>query len=335
LHGFVNGVLRESIRQRLNLPQPEDAFDSDGLPVLNHPDWLTTRWQRHFGREEMLTICRQNNRQQPLSLRVNTMRINRQEFLARLANDDIDACRGNYSADAVILRQYHGPITALPGYSEGQFQVQDESAQLVSLLLQPFHPGGDYVDACAGLGGKTGHLLQLLQGSGSQLTAIEPESHRQDKLVENLQLLFPSSAYSLYRGSLLQFLQTSSRQCHGVLVDAPCTGTGVTGRHPDIRWRRSPLDLVNYPKTQTDLLQQASTLLLPGGILVYATCSLEPEENEDVVDLFLSRNQNFSLTDCAPLLPASAAPLLKKGCFQPHPGQGVDGFFAARLMRTS
>ena len=136
LQGFVNGVLRASIRQRHRIPAPE-ALDKAGLPVLNHPAWLTDRWEQHFGRQEMLRICACNNTQPPLVLRVNPSAINRDDFCALLEQKDITARPGAHAPGAVILPDYHGPIHDLPGFAQGFFQVQDESAQLVSLLLAP------------------------------------------------------------------------------------------------------------------------------------------------------------------------------------------------------
>lgn len=334
LHGFVNGVLRQSIRQRHNLPAP-DTIDGSGQHVLNHPEWLTTRWQHRFGEKEMVAICRENNFQRPLTLRVNTVLLKKELFLDRLADNNILAEPGRYAPDAVVLKDYHGPVPTIPGYDQGHFQVQDEAAQLASLILNPFHEEGHYLDGCSGLGGKTGHLLQLLHDCRATLTAVEPEPHRQEKLVSNLDRLFAKKQYHLFRGSLQQFYQETEERFNGVLIDAPCSGTGVTGRHPDIRWRRNQNDIKKYAITQLELANLAASLVVPGGVLVYATCSLEVEENEEVVTQFLRTNTNFSLDDCSLFLPPAASRLVKNGFFQPRPTDGVDGFFAARLVRNS
>lgn len=333
LHGFVNGVLRQSIRERMKLPQP-DAPDNKGEPILNHPEWLTRRWQSHFGRKEMEAICKQNNKQQPLTLRVNTVKTTKKDFLSRLEHHNISAKPGKYAPDGIVVRDYHGQITSIPGYDQGLFQVQDEAAQLVTLLLQPFQDKGHYLDGCSGLGGKTGHILQLIDGTQATLIAIEPEFHRQEKQLSNLQRLFPGKEYFLFRDSLQQFCKTATLKFNSILVDAPCSGTGVTGRHPDIRWRRRPTDILNYAKTQLELIHHAASLLLPGGILVYATCSLEPEENRGVIKQFLNENSEMSLTDCSAFLPLTAAPLIQDRCFHAHPTHSLDGFFAARLVRS-
>ena len=332
LQGFVNGVLRAAVRGRDRIPAP-DAPDASGLPVLNHPDWMTQRWERHFGREEMLRICACNNSQPPLVLRVNPLAISWEAFLARLCEENIKVLAGTMAPGSVLLPDYHGPVHNLPGFGEGLFQVQDESAQLVCHLLAPFVPGGDLLDACAGLGGKTSHILELAADVKANICAVEPDRHRLIHLQENLTRLHPLNAVHIHPCTLLDFSQGCTTRFAAILVDAPCSGTGVIRRHPDIRWNRREADIPEYRKTQRQLLDQAAGLLLRGGTLVYATCSLEPEENSELVTGFLHDHRDFRLTDCAPFLPGSARQFVRNGFFQPHPTEGTDGFFAARLAR--
>lgn len=334
LHGFINGVLRQSLRQKAELPQPEDQINKDA-PILNHPEWMTARWSVNFGIREMQAICQANNRQQDLTLRINSQKTSPREYLERLSSLAIQADRGRYAPSAVTLPDYQGPISELPGHSGGLFQVQGESAQLASLLLQPISSNGIYLDGCAGLGGKTGHLLELMCAHEANLVAVEPEQHRQEKLLENLKHFDSGNRLSLFRGSMQDYCLNNPPQFQGVLIDAPCSGTGITGKQPDIRWRRKPKDITRYAALQNELLTLAARLLVPGGVLVYATCSLEPEENEGVVQNFLHSNPLFHLTDCSPYLPDEAAELVRDKCFQPRPSQLIDGFFAARLVRNN
>ncbi len=140
LHGFVNGILRQAIRQKQIL-STKALTDSEGNPVLNHPDWLVKRWQQNFGSKETMRICRANNCEPALVLRVNSPAIGRDNFCRTLAEADITYKPGTYSGDAVILPDFHGSITTIPGYAEGFFQVQDEAAQLATCLLGPFRSG--------------------------------------------------------------------------------------------------------------------------------------------------------------------------------------------------
>lgn len=331
LHGFVNGVLRQSIRRRDELPR-YDSLQKDGRPILNHPEWLTARWTKYFGRTAMEAICAANNIRQPLTLRINSSAIKRHDYAVLLAEQNIAAMAGRFAPDALILPDFSGSISMLPGYHDGFFQVQGEAAQLAVLLLNPLQEKGRYLDGCAGLGGKTGHLLELLSPLNAQLSAVEPEPHRQEKLLDNLRPFSRSADFSLFKGNLQEFHLQNHHLFDGILIDAPCSGTGVIGRQPDIRWRRSLEDITRYSAMQQQLLQIAAPMTHPGGVLVYATCSLENEENLAVVSTFLQKSRNFSLTDCSPFLPENASSLCRDGCFQPLPSQDIDGFFAARLV---
>jgi 16S rRNA (cytosine967-C5)-methyltransferase len=333
LVNFVNGVLRNIVRNKKELPDPDTDTGLDGS-TLNHPDWLVQRWNDHFGPERTRAICRENNTEPHLALRVNT-RLSSGEELAELFRREGYAVRpGRYAPDSLVLEDFSGPVSALPGYGDGLFHVQDEAAQLVTLLLGPFAEGARYLDGCAGLGGKTCQLAQLMPDR-AELVAVEPDRYRVKLLRENLQRLH-LDAVAVYHGRLDAFCAENSGLFAGVLVDAPCSGTGVVRRHPDIRWNRRQEDLHSYQLQQADLLEQAASLVEPGGILVYATCSMEPEENVDVVEAFLEKHSGFAAEDCKAFLPeAAAVAVTASGFFAPVPADGMDGFFGARLVRDS
>jgi 16S rRNA (cytosine967-C5)-methyltransferase len=224
-------------------------------------------------------------------------------------------------------------VTNLPGFREGVFQVQDQAARLACDLLGPFHQQGHYLDACAGLGGKTCVLASLLPKDTS-LIALEPDQRRYRLLEENLQRQGLAERVTTVQQELQAFPGGEDCFFAGILVDAPCSGTGVIRKHPDIRWNRQPEDLVAYQEKQLELLRTAADMVRPGGVLVYATCSLEPEENQEVVEQFLASAAAFALTECRDFLPAPAASLVDgKGCFAPLPTEEIEGFFAARLLR--
>ncbi len=332
LQGFVNGVLRNSIRKKETL---QALLSNPAHPILNHPQWLTRRWEKRFGAEETLRICRQNNEQPSLILQVNTCKGSRDELLQRLNDAGIKARKGSYSDDALLLDNYHGQISGLPEFTEGAFQVQDQGAQLLARLLGPILPLGNYLDGCAGVGGKTSVLAQLCQPVQANVTAVEPEKERQKKFNDNMQRLHPELNIPLFAGSLQDYAASCPTRFHGILLDVPCSGTGVVGRHPDIRWNRREEDLANYQRTQLELLHTAAALLHPQGRLVYATCSLEEEENDQVVQQFLAANHDFTLQDCTDELPPHARALVKNKYFSPLPGPELDGFFGALLVRQA
>jgi len=334
LHGFVNGILRESIRQKENL-RKKARTEKNGNVILNHPQWMVKRWEIQFGDKAAKAICSSNNQEPAFVIRVNTSVIEKMNFCAILEEEGIVFAQGKYAENALLLDRFAGSATSIPGYTEGFFTVQDEAAQLATSLLAPFKENGTYLDGCAGLGGKTCHLLEFAVDSKFHVKAVEPAQFRLQKLAENIARLFPAldTEYSCHEGSLLDLTPDSSPKFDGILIDAPCSGTGVIGRHPDIRWNRQVGDLKKYQRTQLELLEHASKLLVPGGILVYATCSLEPEENIDVVEQFLNKVKGFALTDCSDFLPDTSKSLTKDGLFCPLPSEFIDGFFAARFQK--
>lgn len=333
LTGFVNGVLRESIRQKKTLPAyhpPEKPGD-----ILDHPQWLTRRWETNYGPEKMIAICRNNGADPPLTLRLDTRRIDRQDYIALCAENAIKAAPGAYSPASVVIIEKNVSVEQLPGFTDGLFHVQDQSAQLASYLLLPAENTAKWLDCCAGLGGKTIHIGEMVFGSQPEdmmpsITAIEPEHHRFQKLLDNIERLPWKKHLHCLHTSLEEYAATGPQPFDRILLDAPCSGTGVIGRHPDIRWNRREEELRAYAETQLSLLKLAAGLLRPGGVLVYATCSIEPEENQDVIHRFL-KNENFILADCKPHLPETAWPQLNQGCFAPLPSAELDGFFAARI----
>ena len=336
LTGFVNGILRNVSRQQDNLPVPCKDSSSSSLPDiarLSHPGWLIKRWSKRYGSDTTATICQQNNSTPPLCLRVNTSLTERSALLDKLAQENIPAKTGKFGTEAIYLADYQGPIIEIPGYTDGLFQVQDEAAQLVSLLLSPLQPGKSYLDGCAGLGGKTSHLAQLLP-PGSRIFATEPNGGRIKKLKENLDRLRLGEPVTIVENEVASLLPKMQETFTGILVDAPCSGLGVIRRHPDIRWHRKPADLLRYQETQLSLLANAVQLLAPGGTLVYVTCSIEPEENDQVIDKFLAEHSGFQLGNCMDSLPDSCSCLVdQQGFFRILPGQhDMDGFFAAKLV---
>jgi 16S rRNA (cytosine967-C5)-methyltransferase len=314
------------------MPSPYDS-DHYQNPYLNHPDWLTSRWRKNYGSKAMKQICATNNQEPILCLRV-TQRIDKESLMTLFKDHNIVSLPGTFAPDALLIPDIHGPITALPGFKENFFQVQGQAAQLTSLLLGPFCHGGNYLDCCAGLGGKTAHLASLINQTNGSLTAIEPDDDRFEKLRQNLQHRSETDIVTIHHETIEDFAKVFSKQYNAILVDAPCSGTGVICRQPDIRWNRIEQDLISYQLRQIKILHHAAPLLLPGGVLVYATCSIEPEENSCVISHFLEHNPNFSLENCSDYLPDSARNFVSDGCFAPLPTKEIDGFFAARLRRS-
>ena len=331
---FINGTLRAIAREKQTLPQPTTAGPNNG-PILEHPDWLTKRWCRNFGLQKMEEICRINSLEPELCLHVNRSRTGTKKLAELFARASI-ACRaGKYAPDSLILPGHRGAVTALPGFKEGLFQIQDQAAQLSCLLVRPLTQGGCYLDGCAGLGGKTCSLVGSLPPEAT-LFAVESDQRRTRLLAENLARQKLSGRVTTFHQNLQNFSASNPQPFDGILIDAPCSGTGVIRKQPDIRWNRHPEDLAAYQISQLSLLKTAAALLASGGVLVYATCSLEPEENEQVIEQFLASTAGFTLTNCRDFLPDSAASLVdNNGFFKPLPTEEIEGFFAARLVRDA
>jgi 16S rRNA (cytosine967-C5)-methyltransferase len=301
-------------------------------PILNHPAWLIERWQAQFGPEKARAICRCNNTEPPLTLRVNTRRTSRSALKDLIAKTGITTQNAFFSPLGLVVDAFPGSIASLPGFNLGHFQVQDEAAQLASLLVGPLSGRCRILDGCAGLGGKTSHLAEMLPPDGT-IVAVEPDPRRYRLLRENLHRLGHNASVLPVRTDLQSYAATRPQPFDVILIDAPCSGTGVIRRQPDIRWNRQPEDLAQYQQTQVHLLERAASLLKPGGALLYVTCSLEPDENQAVIRRFLERCPRFAVENVTPLLPDTARRLVDEaGFFRSSPADGLDGFFAARLI---
>ncbi len=328
LLGFTNGLLRNVSRNKDVLLEQLQKDTPN-----NHPGWLTDRWQKRFGKESMQALYTANNTIPKICLRVNTSNCSRTELMSLFDQAGIQAKLSSLSPEGILLEEPES-VPNLPGYTEGFFQVQDVSAQLATLLLEPNRPGQRFLDACAGLGGKTSHIAQHLCRD-STLSATEPDKRRFALLQENLTRLTLQDRVRAVHCSLQELLQSQPQPFDAILLDAPCSGTGVIRRQPDIRWNRSLEDLTAYQTTQQQLLECCANLLNPGGRIVYATCSLETEENQAVVNYFLAKHDDFTIQDAKPLLPPEARHLVTaEGFFHPLPQEQCDGFFAALLVRS-
>jgi len=258
------------------LPDPADAVEHLAV-TLSQPTWLVARWLARFGRERTESICRGGLAPPPVTLRVNRLKGSRDALLARLP--------GAEPGDdpwSIRLRT-PGAVSELPGYAEGAFVVQDEASMRVAQLLEP-RAGGAYVDLCAAPGGKSTHLAELMADRGRVL-ALDPQRQRLAKLAEACRRLGLRSVRWVCADGRKPPLAHAAWD--GVLLDAPCSNTGVLARRVEARWRLRAGDVAALAEIQIELLCAAAALVRPGGRMVYSTCSVEPEENEERVALFL------------------------------------------------
>jgi 16S rRNA (cytosine967-C5)-methyltransferase len=278
--GAVNAVLRRYQRER-------EALEAglDQTPGVRHayPDWLVGSLRSQWP-EEWETLLAAGNKPGPMTLRVNSRYCQRDAYLRELANAGIPAEAGTYSRQAVVLDQPR-PVHELPGFHAGWVTVQDEAAQLAAPLLAP-EPGERVLDACAAPGGKTTHLLEY--APDSKLWALDSDPARLEKVGANLDRT-GAGARTIAADAAAPAKWWDGRPFQRILLDAPCSATGVIRRHPDIKWLRRAGDIVRLAAGQARLLDALWPCLAPGGVLLYATCSLLEEENTDVVAHFLQR----------------------------------------------
>jgi 16S rRNA (cytosine967-C5)-methyltransferase len=333
--GLINGTLRTLNRRQASLafPAPED-LRKYLIVTQSHPAWLVDYWLKTLGPKETTALCEADNRIPPLTLRVNTLKAGREELLDRLETEVGPGEPTLYSPVGLRVLQPRVPLHASELFLEGYYQMQDEASQLIAYILDP-RPGERVLDLCAGFGGKTTHLAQVMNNRGSIL-AIDANARKIRDLRKNARRLGLKNI-QVQAGDILQpdFLDNLPRAFDRALVDAPCSGWGVIRRHPDLKWRIRPEAGRRLADRQIIFLQKASEWLKSGGVLVYATCTLCPEENEEVVERFLAENPAFRLDSVSPYLPEGAGDLADpRGYYYTWPHRhGTDGFFAARLIR--
>lgn len=331
--GFVNGILRALGRGKaaLTWPNPERAPLAHLQHTLSLPPWLAERWLLELGAAEAQQLASTLLEPAPFSVRVNTLKTDRASFLAALTAAGHHGEPTRFAPEGVIIRE-RAPAP-LPGDAQGWYQVQDEASMLVAHLLAP-QSGEKLLDACAAPGGKTTHLAALT-GNRAAITALDLYPQRVRLVGQGAARLGCSGITARTWDLTLPPPFLPAESFDGVLVDAPCSGLGVLRRNPEARWRLQPADIVVLAERQAMILKQAAALVKPGGRLVYAVCTVTPEETDRQVADFLTRNPDFQLQSLAGSVPENWRVLLDdQGCLRSWPHHfGLDGFFAARLLR--
>ena len=294
------------------------------------PAWLFEKLQNFMSETDILDLGCALQQPAPLDLRVNTIQAKRDEVLAVFSQDGIQAQATPYSPVGIRLTDKPS-INRHPLFLSGKIEVQDEGSQLLGYLLAPKR-GEMIVDFCAGAGGKT-LLLGALMHSRGRIYAFDTSEKRLNNLKPRLKRSGLSNLHpQLITNENDSKVKRLSGKIDRVLIDAPCSGLGTLRRNPDLKWRQSPQSILELKQKQAAILAAAAKLLKPGGRLVYATCSLLPEENQEVVDKFLSDHRQFSLQSCADIFSKQKMPLDTGKFLQLSPHQhGTDGFFAATL----
>jgi 16S rRNA (cytosine967-C5)-methyltransferase len=314
--GFINAVLRTFLRERDATQQRrKELREREPAMGLSHPDWLYDRWRERWGETAACRLMEWNNQPPPTYGRLNTIKTDAAQLGEAWKREGVQfrPCMFDWIPENMVFELIEHPsLTTLQSFQDGWFYVQDPSTLLSVRELEP-QAGEATLDMCAAPGGKTTYIAQLIRNNG-KLVATDLSPARLEMVRENCTRLGVTCA-SIEAWSP-GFSRRGSPPFDCVLLDVPCSNTGVMRRRVDLRWRIRPEEIERLAREQRDLLEHASQLIKPGGVLVYSTCSLEPEENNGVVQAFLSSHPNFKLDRERMLLPFR---------------DGVDGAYAVRL----
>lgn len=330
LGGVVNGLLRGYIRQSESV----DPLQLPDYPVTrlgvrhSFPDWIVETWLEQLSIEEVDQLLAWFNQSPKIDLRVNTLKTNitAVETAFKTASVSVERIPGLPQG---LRLEGAGAVTDLPGYKQGWWVIQDSSAQLVTHLLDP-QPGETIIDACAAPGGKTTHIAELMTDKG-QIIACDRAAKRLHKVRENAARLNLQSI-EIEVGDSRNFEQFTNL-ADRVLLDAPCSGLGTLHKRPDIRWRQTSQSIRELFELQRELLDRVALWVKPNGILVYATCTLNLWENENVIQSFLDNHPNWSIQSPPDMIAKNW--VTPEGWIKVYPHlHNMDGFFMVRLVRN-
>ncbi len=319
--GFVNAVLRACVRDREQfIKEWQELKQTQPALGWSHPKWLVQHWEKRLKREELQALLEWNNQPPPVFARLNPLRTLPEKTIESWRADGIgyDFRKYDWVPENLVFELKSVPhLAKLASFQKGSFYVQDPSTLLAVHALDP-QPGERILDLCAAPGGKTTYIAQVIDDDG-EIFASDPDPKRLQLLVENCKRMHITSVSTYTPDELDNHRRNGGELFDRVLVDAPCSNTGVIRRRVDLRWRLKPEELTRLRRVQMELLHRATSLLKPGGVLVYSTCSLEPEENEQLIAAFLEDYPIFERESERTLFP---------------PRDHVDGAYVARLKRN-
>ena len=326
---LTNAILRNIIKNKNNIryPNPDEDLPGYLTAYYSHPSWMVKRYLKRFGREEIEKLLAYNNEKPFLTLKVNNLKVEQDEFKELLKSVNLDFYQGKYLPEFFILKNLSN-ITSWEYFSKGYFNIQDESAGLACRLLD-VEPGMRVLDLCAAPGGKSAYLAGLMHNEG-EIIAIDRYESRLKLLSRKMERLGVTCVKTVETDAL----DYNDGKFDRVLADVSCSGSGTLRKKPDIKWKHDLLDLRRMTAIQFNLLEKASTLVKDGGYVVYSTCSIEPEENFDIVNKFLQNHPEFKLKDISNKFPKEL--IDENGCIQtlPHIHKS-DGAFAAKLIKIN
>ncbi len=332
---YVNAVLRNVARSGEKIAYPDRSKDLTAYLSVkySHPEWMVKNWLERFGESFTEEFLKSNNEAAPLTVRINTLKTDKEGLANALKNEGFETMPAKH-IDSALTIDNPSSLAKMEAFVKGLFQVQDESSMMVGKVLDP-KPGEFVVDVCSAPGGKATHIAEIMENRG-QVVARDIHEHKIRLINEAARRL----GIDIIETEVFDASEQDTKligKADRVLVDAPCTGLGIIRRKPDIKWTRTINDLNEIVKLQKKILSVSSKYVKPGGVLVYSTCTIEPQENEELVKEFLKDNEDYSLEDISELIPDGLAKDTAKGGYiQLYPNiDGIDGFFISRMRRRS
>ncbi|MCD9023259.1 16S rRNA (cytosine(967)-C(5))-methyltransferase RsmB [Cohnella silvisoli] len=336
--GLVNGVLRGLLREGVETTLPGNLTVAERISLIHsHPLWLVERWISEFGAQITEDICAANNEHPHASARINPLRASRDAVIRGMTDAGLEVKPSELFHDGIVASKA-GNLVHSDWYKQGYITVQDESSMLVAAAADP-KPGMLVLDCCAAPGGKTTHLAEIMRNEG-KVIANDVHAHKEQLIRQQAERLGLTSVETMTEDALELSERLPPQSCDVVLLDAPCSGLGVIRRKPEIKWNKTAEDITSLSILQSQLLRKVQSLVKPGGVLVYSTCTIAMEENEGTIRQFLAEFPEFSLDPkwpeevLAPLRERGALPDVFPGMLQLLPQTfGSDGFFIARLRK--
>jgi 16S rRNA (cytosine967-C5)-methyltransferase len=330
--GYVNGILRAIIRDkdRFTHIDKEDMVSYISIKY-SHPEWMVKRWIGEFGLDFTESLCKANNERPLLNIRVNSLKISRQDLKARLEEKGMTLKEGQYARDCLIIQEAQN-ITGLQEFKEGLFTIQDESSMLVGQIMDP-REGSTLLDVCSAPGGKATHMAQIMGNKGLVISR-DIYQHKLSLIRENSKRL-GIDILKVENHDALERDEELVGKVDYLLIDAPCSGLGLIRRKPEIKWQRREEDIAALSRLQYDIISNVKDYIRLGGNLVYSTCTIEKDENINLIKRFLEENPNFKLVSLENSLDhKDKLANLKDGYLELYPHiHGTDGFFIAKMIK--
>lgn len=330
--GYVNGILRAIVRDKETFTKIDNKDRVKYLSTkYSYQEYMVKRWIKEFGEEFTENLCKSNNEKPLLNIRVNTIKITKEKLQKRLENMGLDIIEAKYAKDCLIVKNPFR-ITETQEFKKGLFTIQDQSSILVGQITNP-KENSLILDLCAAPGGKSTHLAQLMNNTG-KIISRDIYDHKISLIQENIKRLGVKNIETEIANAL-ELDENLVNKVDYCLVDAPCSGLGLIRRKPEIKINRNEEDIYTLVKLQKEIINIAKEYVKVGGILIYSTCTIEPEENILLIQGFLKENTNFKLINIENELDyKEKLDTLKDGYIQLFPNiHNTDGFFIAKMIR--